>query len=44
MFLIFKIGQEIKGYGALSGKILLLRIIRNNKINDNFGQVMLIKG
>ncbi len=32
------------GSGALSGKMLLVRIVRNNKIDDFLGQVRLSKG
>ncbi len=32
------------GSGELSGKMLLVRIVKNNKINDYLGQVRLSKG
>ena len=32
------------GSGALSGKMLLVSIVENNKINDYLGQVRLSKG
>ena len=32
------------GSGALTGKMLLVRIIENNKIDAYFSQVRLIKG
>ncbi len=32
------------GSGALSGKMLLVRIVKNNKIHDYLGQVRLSKG
>ena len=32
------------GSGALSGKMLLVRIVENNKIDDNLGQVRLSNG
>ncbi len=35
---------EVVGSGALSGKILLVRIIENNKIDAFLGQVRLLKG
>ncbi len=34
----------IFGSGALSGKMLLVSIVENNKIDDYLGQVMLSKG
>ena len=32
------------GSGTLSGNMLLVRIVENNKIDDYLGQVRLIKG
>ena len=43
-------GAKVKTYitlfgsGALSGKMLLVRIVENNKIYDYLGQVRLSKG
>ena len=34
----------INGSGALSGKMLLVRIVEINKIDDYLGQVRLSKG
>jgi len=36
--------SRIFGSGALSGKMLLERIVENNKIDDILGQVRLSKG
>ncbi len=43
-FYIFSIFQYSFGSGALSGKMLLVRIVENNKIDDYSGQVRLSKG
>ena len=36
--------NNIVGSGTLSGNMLLVRIVENNKIDDYLGQVRLIKG
>ncbi len=40
----FYINQETFGSGALSDKMLLVRIVEYNKISDYLGQVRLSKG
>ncbi len=43
MVALLLIIDEIRGSGALSGKILLVRIVENNKLMHILGQVRLSK-